>query len=118
MGLQVGEILTVSPFAFFEVKGKVFFDAIKLGQPPLGKVPEGLNTLDVGRTPGKWLGLVNADMAVVVHRNQTDIALPRIGQKAAGGIDIPQISICKTEEEKSGMISVQALPPQPHFLQS
>ena len=86
-GLQGGEILTVSPFAFFEVKGKVFFDAIKLGQPPLGKAPEGLDAVDVGPAPGKRLGLVDADMAVVAHRDQAVIAFPRIGQKAAGGID-------------------------------
>ena len=64
-GFQGGEILTVSPFAFFDVKGKVFFDAMKLGQPQLGKAPEGLDAGDVGPAPGKRLGLVDADMAVV-----------------------------------------------------
>ena len=87
VGLQGGQILAVSPFAFFEVKSKMFFDPVELGQASFGKAPESLNAVDVSPALGKSLALVDAYMAVIAHIDQPVIPPPTIGHDHAGRVN-------------------------------
>ena len=65
----------------------MFFDPVELGQPSFGKAPKGLNAVDMSPALGKSLGLVDADMAVIAHIDQSVITAPTIGHDHAGRVD-------------------------------
>ena len=53
------------PLALFQVKLKIGNDAIKLAQPPFGKAPKRLNTIDMAMVHPKMFRIANIDQAIV-----------------------------------------------------